>query len=32
VDDLVLSSLQNKDDIAAMVTKDPSLLLPKELS
>ena len=30
VDDLVLNALQNKDDIAGMVTRDPSLLLPKE--
>ena len=30
IDGLVLRALQNKEDIASMVTADPSLLLPKE--
>jgi SNF2 family DNA or RNA helicase len=30
IDGLVLKALQNKEDVAAMVTADPSLLLPKE--
>jgi SNF2 family DNA or RNA helicase len=30
IDDLVLRVLNNKDDLAGVITRDPSLLLPKE--
>ena len=32
IDGLVLKSLETKDDVAGMITRDPRLLLPKELT
>ena len=32
VDQLVLNSIATKDDLAGVITRDPSLLLPKELT